>query len=171
MIQIYTGKGKGKTTAGLGLAIRAFGQDLKVAIVYFDKGGQDYGERKVLQKLGIPFFVTGLNRRNEDGTFRFTITDEDRTEAKRGLNVVNDLFHQDYDVIILDEINSTVALDMLDEAEVCAMMRSKPEALELVMTGRNVPLSMLELADLVTEMTPIKHYFNKGVPARRGIEF
>lgn len=171
MIQIYTGKGKGKTTAGLGLAIRAFGQNMKVALVYFDKGGQDYGERSVLTKLAIPFFVTGLNRRNEDGTFRFTITDEDRAEAKRGLNLVYDLFHQNYDLIILDEINSTVALDMLNETEVCAMIQAKPANLELVMTGRNVPASMLELADLVTEMTPIKHYFNKGVPARRGIEF
>jgi cob(I)alamin adenosyltransferase len=90
---------------------------------------------------------------------------------KRGLNLVYDLFHQDYDLIILDEINSTVALDMLNETEVCAMMQAKPANLELVMTGRNVPASMLELADLVTEMTPIKHYFNKGVPARRGIEF
>ncbi len=171
MIQIYTGKGKGKTTAGLGLAIRAFGQNMKVAIIYFDKGGQDYGERNTLKKLELPFFVTGLNRRNDDGTFRFTITDEDKIEAKRGLQLVYDLYQQNYDLIVLDEINSTVALDMLNTEEVCAMMQAKPEQLELVMTGRNVPQLMLDLADLVTEMTPIKHYFSKGVPARRGIEF
>lgn len=171
MIQIYTGKGKGKTTAGLGLAIRAFGQGLKVAIVYFDKGGEDYGERKVLASLAIPFFVTGLNRRNQDGTFRFTITEEDKAEAERGLKLVYQLFQDNYDLIVLDEINSTVALDMLNSNNVCAMIKAKPEHMELVLTGRNVSPEIMELADLITEMTPIRHYFSKGVPARRGIEF
>ncbi len=171
MIQVYTGKGKGKTTAGLGLAIRAFGQGLKVAIVYFDKGGENYGERNVLQKLGMDFFPTGLNRRNSDGTFRFSITPEDTAEAKRGLALTKDLLSQNYDLLILDEINSTVALNMLGVSEVCELIKQVAEKTELVLTGRNVHPDIIALADLVTEMTPIKHYMDKGVAARKGIEF
>mgnify|MGYP002135081642 CR=1 FL=1 len=170
MIQIYTGKGKGKTTAGLGLAIRAFGQGLKVAIVYFDKGGEDYGERKVLKQLGIDFFPTGLNRRNEDGTFRFSITPEDIAEAKRGLTLATELLTKAYDLLVLDEINSTVALDMLTKDAVCDFIKKVPAAMEVVLTGRNVPEEIMNLADLITEMKPIMHYMEKGISARRGIE-
>lgn len=171
MLQIYTGKGKGKTTAALGLVIRAFGQGLKAGIVYFDKGGDDYGERKVLKQLGIDFFATGLNRRTPDGGFRFTITEEDKQEAARGLQLVKDLFQQDYDLLVLDEVNSTVALDMLKTEQVVDLISQKPDKLELVLTGRNVPAEITELADLISEMTPIKHYMTKGISARRGIEF
>jgi cob(I)alamin adenosyltransferase len=171
MIQVYTGKGKGKTTAGLGLAIRAFGHGLKVAIVYFDKGGEEYGERNVLKKLRLDFFPTGINRRNDDGTFRFSITQEDIDEAKRGLSIARDLLRQGYQLLILDEINSTVALNMLDVQAVCDLIKETPTSMELVLTGRNVHPDIVALADLVTEMVPIQHYIEKGVPARKGIEF
>ncbi|MBI4836275.1 MAG: cob(I)yrinic acid a,c-diamide adenosyltransferase [Candidatus Abawacabacteria bacterium] len=171
MIQIYTGKGKGKTTAGLGLAIRAFGQGLKVAIIYFDKGGEDYGERKILSQIGLDFFPTGLNRRNSDGSFRFSITPEDTLEAERGLTLATTLLTKGYDLLVLDEINSTVALKMLSTAAVCDFIKKVPSTMEVVLTGRNVPEEMMALADLITEMKPIKHYMEKGVPARRGIEF
>lgn len=171
MIQVYTGKGKGKTTAGLGLAIRAFGHGLKVAIVYFDKGGENYGERNVLSKLGLEFHPTGLNRRNADGTFRFSITPEDIAEAKRGLALVKDLLNKNYDLLILDEINSTVALNMLSVSEVCDLIKQVPPSTEFVLTGRNAHPDIIALADLVTEMTLVKHYMNKGVNARKGIEF
>lgn len=171
MIHVYTGKGKGKTTAGLGLAIRALGHDLKVALVYFDKGGEDYGERNVLKKLPLDFFSTGANRRNPDGTFRFSITSEDIAEANRGLALAKDLLQQKYNLLILDEINSTVALNMLDVQDVCDLIKETPTSTELVLTGRNVHPDIIALADLVTEMNPIKHYMEKGVPARRGIDF
>ncbi len=171
MIQIYTGKGKGKTTAGLGLAIRALGQGFKVAIIYFDKGGDDYGERNILKQLAIDYFPTGLNRRNSDGSFRFSITPEDIAEAERGLALAESLIPQGYDLLVLDEINSTVALNMLSENAVCEFMKKIPKSMEVVFTGRNVPTQMMELADLITEMKPVKHYIEKGIPARRGIEF
>ena len=171
MIQVYTGKGKGKTTAGLGVSIRAFGQGLKVAIVYFDKGGENYGERNVLTKLGLEFYPTGLNRRNSDGTFRFSITPKDITEAERGLALAHDLLAKNYDLLILDEINSTVALNMLDVQKVCDFIKAVPSTTELVLTGRNVHPDIIALADLVTEMKPIKHYIDKGVAARKGIEY
>lgn len=171
MIQIYTGKGKGKTTAGLGLAIRAFGQGLKVAIIYFDKGGEDYGERNVLKKLGVDFFPTGLNRRNDDGTFRFSITNEDSKEAQRGLQLALELLEKNYDLLVLDEINSTVALNMLSVEQVIDFIKRIPAKTEVVLTGRNVPEEIMNTADLITEMKPIKHYLEKGIQARRGIEF
>lgn len=171
MIQIYTGTGKGKTTAGLGLAIRALGHGLKVAIIYFDKGGKDYGERNILDKLAIDYFPTGLNRRNDDGSFRFSITEEDTKEAVRGLELAESLLVKDYDLIILDEINSTVALNMLTSEAVCDLIKKVPSKTELVLTGRNVTEEIQALADLITEMKPVKHYITKGIPARRGIEF
>jgi len=171
MIQMYTGKGKGKTTASLGLAIRAHGHGLKVAIIYFDKGGENYGERNVLKKLGLDFFPTGLNRRESDGSFRFSITPEDTAEAHRGLKLAHELLLQSYDLLILDEINSTVALNMLTADEVISFIQKIPTSMEVVLTGRNVPDEIAAYADLITEMKPIKHYMEKGVTARKGIEF
>ena len=171
MIQIYTGKGKGKTTASLGLAIRAHGHGLKVAIIYFDKGGENYGERNVLKTLGLDFFPTGLNRRENDGSFRFSITPEDTAEAQRGLKLAHELLKKSYDLLILDEINSTVALKMLSAADVIEFIKEIPGDMEVVLTGRNVPDEIAAHADLITEMKPIKHYMEKGLAARKGIEF
>jgi len=170
-IHIYTGDGKGKSTASLGLLIRAFGAGLKCGIIYFDKGGNDYNERTVLKQLNIPFFVTGLNRIEENGKFRFSITKGDIFEAKRGLKILKELFDEKYDLIVCDEINSTTALKMLDEKEVIDIIKQKPEQTEIILTGRNAPQSFIELANLVTEMKLHKHYFYQGIESRKGIEY
>ncbi len=170
-IHIYTGDGKGKSTASLGLLIRAFGAGLKCGIIYFDKGGNDYNERNVLKQLNIPFFVTGLNRIEQNGKFRFSITEGDIAEAKRGITILQELFNENYDLIVCDEINSTIALKMLDTNEVIEIINQKPEQTELVLTGRNASQSLIDIADLVTEMKLHKHYFYKGIESRKGIEY
>jgi cob(I)alamin adenosyltransferase len=176
LIQIYTGDGKGKTTAALGLAIRAVGAGKKVAIVYFDKGGTHYSERTVLAERfagAIDFFATGLDRIDPDnGRFRFGVTPEDRAEAERGLGIVQDIVAKNaHDLLILDEINSTVDLGMLAKEPIIALLNAKPADLELVLTGRNAPPDFRDRADLVTEMTLKDHYFYRGVPAREGFDF
>src|SRR3989344_7765022 len=172
-IHVYTGAGKGKTTAALGLAIRAAGQRKKVAIVYFDKGGLLYGERNILPRLApdINFWVTGLVRFVPGKPFRFGVTPGDRKEVLRGLDIVYSLFRKKYDLIIMDEICSCMALKMVPVSHMLKLVASKPKTLELVLTGRNCPKKILNTADLVTEMKLVKHYFYKGVPARQGIEF
>ncbi len=176
LIQIFTGNGKGKTTAALGTAIRAVGKGMKVAIVYFDKGGTHYSERPVIASKfagEIDIFPTGLDRIDpKTNKFRFGVTDEDRTEAERGLAIVRDLLSRhDHQLVILDEINSTVSLGMLNEADVLAVITSKPDDVELILTGRDAPASFRDLADLVTEMNLVKHYFYHGVPAREGLDY
>ncbi len=176
LIQVYTGNGKGKTTASLGMAIRAVGNGLKVAIVYFDKGGSHYSERKVLAerfKGEIDFWASGLDRIDPvTNRFRFGVTDEDKAEAARGLDVVRRIFREGkHQLVILDEINSTVSLGMIDEASALEVIAMKPEAAELVLTGRNAPESFRKAAQLVSEMTLVEHYFYHGVPAREGLDY
>lgn len=176
LIQVFTGNGRGKTTAALGTAVRALGYGLKIAIVYFDKGGTHYSERPVLASKfagEIDVYPTGLDRIDpKTRKFRFGVTDEDRAEARRGLSIVRDLLSKhEHSLVILDEINSTVSLGMLPEDEVLAVIRSKPEDVELILTGRDAPTSFRALADLVTEMTLVKHYFYEGVKAREGIDY
>lgn len=173
MLQVYTGNGKGKTTAALGLAARARGAGQKVAIVYFDKGGTHYSERKLFKELGIDYFASGLDRIDpKTGRFRFGVTPADIKEAKRGLSAAGKfLISKKYDLVILDEINSTVDLKMLKASEALKIIKHKPDKTELVLTGRNVPKEFLEIADLVTEMKLVKHYFYRGTRAREGIDF
>lgn len=170
-IQLYTGDGKGKSTAALGLAIRATGQGFKVAMIYFDKGGDDYGERTVLKQLNITYFITGLDRRNKDSSFRFGVTDEDCIEGARGLKIVEKCFSEGYDLVICDEINTATKLGIIALSDAVELIKKRPDGCELVLTGRYAPQELIDLADLVTEMKPIKHYFNQGLDARRGIEY
>jgi len=176
-IQIYTGHGKGKTTASLGLAIRALGRNKRVAIVYFDKGGDHYGERRILDKLkqseNLDYFVFGALRFNAVAkTFRFGVEDQDKEEADKALAKVEQLIKENnLDLLILDEINSTIALGMLKLESVLEILAKKPEGLELVLTGRDAPQELLDKADLVTEMKLIKHYFYQGQEAREGMEY
>ena len=182
LIQVFTGNGKGKTTAALGEAVRAFGAGRSVGIVYFDKGGDHYSERAFLQFLSlqpisdnlppVSFIATGRDRMDlSTGRFDFSITDSDRTEAERGLRAVQDFFDEGRDVVILDEINSTVSLGMLDEQAVLRLLAAKPPKTEVILTGRNAPDSFLSLAHLVTEMKLCAHYFYSGVKAREGLDY
>lgn len=172
LVQVFTGNGKGKTTAALGEALRAHAVGKKAACVYFDKGGTHYSERKILDQLGIPYVATGRDRIDPvTGRFDFSIQDIDKQEAARGLAEAERLFTEDYDLIILDEINSTVSLGMLDEQAVLDLISRKPDRTELVLTGRSAPNTFITKAHLVTEMRLRKHYFYSGVPAREGLDY
>ena len=175
LIQVYTGNGKGKTTAALGMAIRAVSQGIRVAIVHFDKGGTHYSEREFIRARfpEIDLHATGLDRIDpKTNRFRFGVTDEDKAEAERGLTLVKEILAKgEHKLVILDEINCTVSLGMLAEQDALAVIRSKPEDVELVLTGRNAPESFKELADLVSDVGLVKHYFYHGVPARYGLDY
>ncbi len=179
-LQIYTGDGKGKTTAALGLALRAAGAGNRVAIVQFDKGfdparGEHYHERNVLRAIpGIELYPFGCERMVPDGTFRFKNTDDDRIEAGRALEKCRELLRSGrYFLLICDEILSCIRTRLVAEADVIALLelRKDSPATEVVMTGRKASRALIERADLVTEMRPIRHYFKQGHPAREGIEF
>jgi cob(I)alamin adenosyltransferase len=174
---IYTGNGKGKSTAGLGLAIRALGHGLKVGIIYFDKGGDFYNERIILDELikshpkNLTYQACGTQRMVKGKGFRFENLPEDLTEATKALSLVAKWFKKDFDLIILDELNTTVKTNLLKIEDILEVLKNKPSNLELVLTGRYCPAEILDLADLITEMTEIKHYSHKGVMARPGIDY
>lgn len=172
-IQVYTGNGKGKTTAALGTALRAHAKGRKVAFVYFDKGGSHYSEEAILEQLGVEYYRFGLDRIHpETGKFRFGVTDEDKEEGKKALEKTQELMkRKDLDVLVLDEVNISTNLGIIEESDVLAIIKSKPESLEIIMTGRDAPKSFLDLADLASEMNIIKHYFYDGKPAREGLDY
>ncbi len=181
MLQVYTGNGKGKTTAALGTALRAFAKGKHVAIVYFDKGGTHYSERGLLDWLkeqsfpgggSFTYLATGLDRIDpESGRFRFGVTDEDRREADRGVAAAKTFLVDGYDVVVLDEFISSLGLEMISEADGRAVIDSKPKNVECICTGRNAPAWLIEKADLVTDMTIVKHYFYHGEAARDGLDY
>lgn len=173
LVQIFTGDGKGKTTAATGEAVRAVGAGKKVAIVYFDKGGAHYNERRPLVDLGVRVEATGRDRIDpRTGRFDFSITDEDRAEARRGLELAaNMLRGSKYDLVMLDEIVSCVALDMLTSDEVIELIESRSSEVEVIATGRNANKELKDYADLVSEVKKIKHYLDQGITAREGFDF
>ena len=167
MIHVYTGNGKGKTTAALGLALRAAGNGLKVYIGQFLKG-RAYGELRALKKF--------KNIKIEQfGSVCFVgkkPSQKDVELAKKGLEKSRKILSKKiYDLVVLDEINVALRLGLLDLEEVLAMIRKIPKKTELVLTGRYAPKKIIKAADLVSEIKEIKHYFKKGVKCRRGIEF
>ncbi|MBN1918730.1 MAG: cob(I)yrinic acid a,c-diamide adenosyltransferase [Verrucomicrobia bacterium] len=179
MIQFYVGDGKGKTTAAIGLAVRALGAALRVAIVQFDKGeapdGPGYSERRVLDGLdGLTLIATGRDRRNPDGSFRTGNTDDDYREARHGLEVVARLLDNGrHDLIVCDELLSCLTTGLLERRDVEAILdqHGGREHVELVLTGRCNDEALLARADLITEMRNIKHYYDAGVEARRGYDY
>lgn len=177
-LHIYTGDGKGKTTASIGLAIRAAGAGLKVAIVQFDKGfeGEEfYYERKILREVeNIDLYPTGTLRHQKDGSFRFNLTEEDLKEARRGLEISYKILKEKkYDLVILDEIIVSIFTKLLRLEDVLNLIKYWKENCEneLILTGRYAPDELIKEADLVTEMKKIKHYFDSGIKAKKGIEF
>ncbi len=168
-IQVYTGNGKGKTTAALGLALRAAGYKHKVYIGQFLKG-QEYGELLSAKKLSPYITIEQFGRK---GFIHVTKDpdEEDIKRAKRGLKkCLEAMLSRKYRIIILDEINVAVDLNLITEEEVHEFLDKRPEDVEIILTGRYAPPSFLKRADLVTEMKEKKHYYKKGVKAREGIE-
>lgn len=170
-IQVYTGDGKGKTTAALGLGLRAVGRGLTVWMFQFLKGTPS-GELESTLLLGGRFRVFRLA---ETTKFFNALSDAEKESLKVRLQVELEqvkgaMKTQSCDVMILDEICAAIHAGLLSVGEVCALIDGKPPGMELVLTGRSAPAELLERADLVTEMRCIKHYMDAGVPARAGIE-
>lgn len=167
-VQVYTGNGKGKTTASLGLALRAVGRGLKVCVFQFIKGGGKYGEHLAAEKLAPLLTIIQTGRPGWVNTKDIT---EDRQTAQEAFVQAQELLTSgDFDLFICDEINGAVGFGLIEVEQVLELIRCKPEKTELVLTGRNVHERVIEAADLVTEMREIKHYYKAGVPARSGIE-
>ncbi len=166
-IQVYTGDGKGKTTAALGLTLRAVGAGLKVYIAQFIKMG-DYSEISALERLSDSVTV------EQFGCGRFAkgrASEEDIALAGKGLSRIKDIFASgQYDVVIMDEANVAVSCELFEVEALLNIMDSKPKNVELIITGRNAPLPVIEKADLVSQVNAVKHYFQNGVKARIGIE-
>ena len=166
-IQIYTGNGKGKTTAAIGLAIRAAGHNKHCFIGQFMKG-REYGEIKTLRKIPqIEIEQFGISK----CITKEEVTEEYKKKSKKALQkCVSKMLSGKYEIIVLDEINVAVWFGLITEKDVLDLIEKKPENVELILTGRYAPESIIEKADLVTEMKNIKHYYDKGVNARDGIE-
>jgi cob(I)alamin adenosyltransferase len=166
-VQVYTGNGKGKTTAALGLALRAVGAGLRVFIAQFVKNSR-YSEMKAVEDLGDAITLRQyglgdfLNRKPEP---------EDIRAAREGLKDVREIMlNGRYDIIILDEVNIAIAYSLFSVEDLLAFMEARPGNVELVLTGRKADPRIIDAADLVTEMKEIKHYYRNGVEARVGIE-
>lgn len=167
-IQLYTGNGKGKTTAAFGLALRAVGAGKKVFFAQFVKG-KTYSEIEAVNKF-IPTITI-----KQYGRGCFIVNDptqEDIDAARNGLKEVAEIIHSgNYDVVILDEATIALYYKLFSFEELKHLLINKPDKLEIVITGRYAPNELIDLADLVTEMKEIKHYYTKGIEAREGIEF
>ncbi len=170
LVQVYTGNGKGKTTAALGQALRASGHNLKSFIIQFLKGGSYSGEVSAIEncaplikiyQAGRPFFVN-----------KNKISEKDVCANRKGLILAEEISagENDINILILDEINVALNLDIIKTEEIIELIKHKRTDIELILTGRNAPEEILDAADLVTEMKEIKHYYDKNIPSRTGIE-
>ena len=168
LVHVYTGPGKGKTTACLGLAFRASGRGLEVLMIQFLKPSENYGEHLAAERipnftilpLGLDHMVSKVPR-----DIDIRIAKETLQRAKE------EIYSGKYDLVILDEINNTMDWKLLDPEEVIGMLKGRPKNVEIVLSGRGAPKKIIEYADLVTEMGLIKHPFDKGISARKGIEY
>lgn len=172
LVQVYCGNGKGKTTAAIGLGIRAVGRDLKVIMVQFLKH-EETGECKTLKLLEPKFKVFHFEKPRG---FTWTLTPEEReekkTEIKNAINYARKVLDTgECDILILDEILGAIQAGFVDEEEICDMIDHKPEGTELVLTGRDVPESIAQRADYISKIDRVKHPGDHGVPTREGIEY
>ncbi len=173
LILINTGNGKGKTTAALGLALRAAGNNLRVLILQFIKGPWKSGEVEIIEKLKPLIEIEQLGM----GFIRFekgkpVITEEMAKNAAESFGYARDKINSgQYDMVILDEINNLIDYGFLEIKDVINCLKNKPEEICIVLTGRNAPAELINIADTVTEMKEIKHAFGRGIKARKGIEY
>ncbi len=172
LVHVYTGEGKGKSTASFGLVVRALGHKKKVAIFSFLKDSKiEYGEMKSFKKA-FPD-LTYIRFENKSPLFDKNVTIE---ELKRSVResfdrAVEKIIQEDYDLVVFDELNICLKYDLIDKDHVINFLRNRPQKLEVVITGRDAIPEIIEIADYVTEMRMIKHPYEKGVQARKGIEF
>lgn len=169
LIQVYTGNGKGKSTAAFGLTLRASGRGLKSIIIQFMKQGDTYGEHFAIEKIenidivsfGKPKFVNFKNPSKED----IDLVNEAFEFSRKTINGGK------YDIVILDEINIALHFKLLEVGKVIDILKNKPRHVEVVLTGRSAPKEIIDIADLVSEIVEIKHPYQKGIGAREGIEY
>lgn len=169
---VYTGKGKGKTTAALGIVLRATGYGKKICMIQFIKGSWHYGEMESSKKLGSNFEMIAVGKGFVGIIDDSSPREEHEETAKEALKIAEKKMQSgDYDIIILDEINYAVNLGLIKVNDVTELIKSKPSDLDLILTGNYAKDEVLKLADLITEMKEIKHPFQKGVKAKKGIDF
>lgn len=169
LVQVYTGNGKGKTTAALGLALRLCGHGGNVAIVQFMKGWEGYGE---VVSLALLPHVRLERTGTADYVHKGQASEVDLSEAQRGIKQAAEWCSSgEFDLVILDEINVAVDYGLVEERQVLDILEGRPEWVEVVLTGRYAPESFIRIADLVTEMREVKHPYHAGLKAREGIEF
>jgi cob(I)alamin adenosyltransferase len=169
LIIVFTGEGKGKTTAALGTSLRACGHGMKVLIVQFIKASKDVGEVKVSNRLGPNYKIVPMghgfiwNKENENKHKKKAL--EAWEFVKRKIN------SREYDVIVLDEFTHVLNLEFVSLQEALEILINKPKELHIIITGRKAPKKLIDIADLVTEMKSVKHPYDKGIKAQKGIEF
>ncbi len=169
LVQIFTGNGKGKTTAALGTILRAAGHGLKVFIVFFMKGDYEYGEFSTLPKLpNIEIRKSGFRQFTDP----LNIKPEEKEQAESALAAARKaILSGSYDLVVMDEVNVALGYNLISLDEVVKLIEDKPPHVELILTGRYADNRLIEMADLVTEMVKVKHPFDKGIKARKGIEY
>jgi cob(I)alamin adenosyltransferase len=167
-IQVYTGDGKGKTTAALGLALRAAGAGLRVHIIQFLKGRR-CSEHRALERFADLVTVSQFGR---EGFVEAQPSDEDKEQGREAFALARKaLLGGEYDVVVLDEVCVAINHNLLSTKELIGALKARHEGVEAVVTGRNAPAEIIRVADLVTEMRAVKHYFQRGAKARQGIEY
>ena len=189
LIQVYTGTSKGKSTAAFGLAMRAIGHGFKVHIIQFMKGSSYYGEINTFHRLYPSIQLSQYGRTCTISTLvgqgemacrgcgqclvhKGQATEEDRLSGELALKKAREVIMSDeFDVVLLDELSNALYFELVELESVLELLKEKPPLVEVVITGRNAPQEIIDLADLVTEMREVKHPFSKGIPSRRGIEY
>ncbi|MDO8513228.1 MAG: cob(I)yrinic acid a,c-diamide adenosyltransferase [bacterium] len=177
LIQIYTGNGKGKTTAAIGLANRAIASNLNVVIIQFLKG--NYDQKTIHQNPKIQYKRFGLDHKkygwlekDVNGKTKNPYLDKFKECSKKGWQYTQRIIEEEKpDVLILDELNPALYFELLDIKEIVKTLKNKPPKMEIVVTGRQAPRELIKLADLVTEMKETKHPYQKGIQARKGIDY
>ena len=169
LVQVFTGNGKGKTTAALGTVLRAAGHGLRIFVVFFMKGDYSYGEFSTLSCLpNVDVASFGLRRFMKPGE----VNPEEAEQARLALAAAREAaLGGEYDLVVLDEVNVAVGFNLISVDDVIKLIQDRPPGVELILTGRYADKQLIEMADLVTEMVKVKHPFDKGVKARRGIEY
>ena len=167
-VVINTGNGKGKTTAALGTAFRALGHGQRVCVIQFLKGQGKYGERLMVEKIeNLDWFICG-----KGFVFNKENIEEDRLAAEEGFQLAREKIESDlYDLVILDEVTYLPHYDFLDVQKLVDLVQSRPGRLSIIMTGRGAPQELIDIADTVSVIEPLKHGFENGIKAQRGIEF
>jgi len=169
LVYVFTGDGKGKTSGALGVVLRALGHGLRVYIIFFMKGDYPYGERRILSQLPNVDFASFGSKEFVDPA---NITEQAKEQAQQGLATARKVILSDnYDLVVLDEVNVAVAWKLIELDEVVRLIKDKPQRVELILTGRQANPELIKLANLVTECLKIKHPYDKGELARKGIDW